>query len=276
MLDLLSQVPYIFQNFWNANLEGKVTIFLIGAFLFFMGYGISKLLINRNIGKWILFFMGGLPLLMIIYQSNNIFFIGLVALGFIRGLWQGSPSMNPLGAFEGLVDFFYSVKTRRNVAEAEYYAEQAKSTYEQASRYQEHVHRSQAEAQYSQYESEAEAEARFKENMRRTRGQKAQPKEKSKPFTENQSEGQQERTSSRSEEEPRERPSNKTEDTRTPEEVLNLQPGYDLSELKKARTNALRHCHPDVLVGRPQWIKDAMEEEAKRINQSFDILKKRL
>lgn len=64
-------------------------------------------------------------------------------------------------------------------------------------------------------------------------------------------------------------------DTRTPEEVLGLQPGYTKEELRRAYKAHCQRLHPDKWQDRPPHIQEAMEEEQKRVNWAYGVLEKR-
>jgi flagellar biosynthesis GTPase FlhF len=65
-------------------------------------------------------------------------------------------------------------------------------------------------------------------------------------------------------------------DTRTPEEVLGVQPGCSLEELKYAYRQQCQRLHPDRWQDRPPHIRSMLEEEQKRVNVAFETLEKRL
>jgi hypothetical protein len=65
-------------------------------------------------------------------------------------------------------------------------------------------------------------------------------------------------------------------DTRTPEEVLGVEPGCRYDELKKAYRLQCQRLHPDRWQDRPPHIRAMLEEEQKRVNVAFQTLEKRL
>ena len=64
-------------------------------------------------------------------------------------------------------------------------------------------------------------------------------------------------------------------DTRTPEEVLGVQPGCSYEELKQAYRLQCQRLHPDRWQDRPPHIRAMLEEEQKRVNVAFQVLEKR-
>ena len=62
-------------------------------------------------------------------------------------------------------------------------------------------------------------------------------------------------------------------DRRTPQEILGLQPGFSAQELKQAYSRESARCHPDKWVGKPDAIREMMEEEQKLINAAYQKLK---
>jgi len=63
-------------------------------------------------------------------------------------------------------------------------------------------------------------------------------------------------------------------DTRTPEEVLGVQPGYSLEQLKHAYRQQCQRLHPDRWQDRPPHIRVMLEEEQKKVNVAFQTLEK--
>ena len=68
----------------------------------------------------------------------------------------------------------------------------------------------------------------------------------------------------------------RTPDTRTPEEILGVQPGaYDLEELRQAWIRESKRWHTSNMGNKPQNLIKLAEEELKRVNVAYDTLKKR-
>lgn len=64
-------------------------------------------------------------------------------------------------------------------------------------------------------------------------------------------------------------------DTRNPEEVLGLRPGFTFDELRRAYKEHCQRLHPDKWQDRPDYFKSMMEEEQKKVNEAYNELKKR-
>lgn len=65
-------------------------------------------------------------------------------------------------------------------------------------------------------------------------------------------------------------------DTRTPEEVLGVELGCSLEDLKHAYRQQCQRLHPDRWQDRPPHIRAMLEEEQKRVNVAFQTLEKQL
>lgn len=63
-------------------------------------------------------------------------------------------------------------------------------------------------------------------------------------------------------------------DTRSHEEIIGVQAGYNKQELKAAYRAQCSRLHPDKWVDRPQEIRLLMEEEMKKVNRACDVLSK--
>lgn len=62
-------------------------------------------------------------------------------------------------------------------------------------------------------------------------------------------------------------------DTRSHREILGLDVGFSQDELKKAFKRESARCHPDKWAGKPEHLREAMEEEQKLINKAYQALK---
>ncbi|MBK8455563.1 MAG: J domain-containing protein [Thiofilum sp.] len=62
-------------------------------------------------------------------------------------------------------------------------------------------------------------------------------------------------------------------DTRTPEEVLGLHTGWTQDDLLKAYRRESQRLHPDKWTGKPPTIREAMEQEFKRVQDAYKRLK---
>ena len=285
MWDSIYRLPNDFSNFWDAHFINKAQILFLLFLLYLFGYYSSKLLVNRNILKWGIFIFFFLPFLISIFHSQQIIFILPVALGILKGLFIGNASFNPFGAFEGLMDFFLSVKYRRGKVELQQKYEEAEEILRKAKQYEN-------QARSSAHE-QASSKEQFKEEMKRERERQEREAKKntrrsnshedemrwqngyrSKPHKEaseeppkyEKQESYQKQTSSKSEPEVE-------EDKRSPREVLGLGASFTKVELKKARNEAMQRCHIDKWRGKPKALQKQMEEETKKINWAYEKLK---
>jgi hypothetical protein len=63
-------------------------------------------------------------------------------------------------------------------------------------------------------------------------------------------------------------------DTRTHEEVLGLASGWTQDDLLKAYRREAQRLHPDKWTGKPPMIREAMEQEFKRVQEAYQGLKR--
>ena len=106
-----------------------------------------------------------------------------------------------------------------------------------------------------------EREQEQKTNQNRRAGGHDQEREKIEDKRKKQQ--HQERTETKTEREPR-----------SYEEILGLQQGWTQDDLKKAYQRECQRLHPDRWVGKPQNIREAMEEEYKKVQEAYRKLKK--
>ena len=284
MWDSIYKLPNDFSNFWDAHFINKAQILFFLFLLYLFGYYSSKLLVNRNILKWGIFIFFFLPFLISIFHSKQIIFILPVALGILKGLFIGNASFNPFGAFEGLMDFFLSVKYRRGKVELQQKYEEAEEILRKAKEYENQTR--------SSARDQASAKEQFREEMKHERERQEREAKKrresgSDSYTYEDETGCRSKSHNNTSEEPpkkekktsagQDNPSlKKTEakkDTRSPREVLGLGAKFTQIELKKARNGALMRCHSDKWADKPKSIQIIMEEETKKINWAYDKLK---
>jgi hypothetical protein len=65
----------------------------------------------------------------------------------------------------------------------------------------------------------------------------------------------------------------KSNNKRTPQEILGLNPGFSKEELKEAYRRESSRTHPDKWTGKPEKIREIMEEEQKLLNWAYNKLK---
>ena len=254
MWDSIYKLPNDFSNFWDAHFINKAQILFFLFLLYLFGYYSSKLLVNRNILKWGIFIFFFLPFLISIFHSKQIIFILPVALGILKGLFIGNASFNPFGAFEGLMDFFLSVKYRRGKVALQQKYEEAEEILRKAKQYENQA-RSFAHEQ-------AISKEQFREEMKRERERQ-----------EREARAQSENTERASSSE-KQKPKPETEkDLRSPRDILGLGQEFTPAELKKARNTALMRCHTDKWADKPKAMQKVMEEETKKINWAYEKLK---
>ena len=260
MWDSIYKLPNDFSNFWDAHFINKAQILFLLFLLYLFGYYSSKLLVNRNILKWGIFIFFFLPFLISIFHSKQIIFILPVALGIMKGLFIGNTSFNPFGAFEGLMDFFFSVKYRRGKVELQQKYEEAEEILRKAKQYE-------SQARSSAHE-QASSKEKFREEMKRERERQEREASAQSHRSRSQSENT-EQTSSTEKQKPK---SESEKDLRSPRNILGLGQEFTPAELKKARNTALMRCHTDKWADKPKAMQKVMEEETKKINWAYEKL----
>jgi len=263
MWDSIYRLPNEFHRFWETGILIKAQVLFLLFLLYLLGYYSSKLLVNRSILKWGVFIFFASPFLLQIYLSKEIIFIFPVALGICKGLFLGNAGFSPFGAFEGLTDFFLSVRRRRGEAKLKQKYEEAEEILRKAQDYEKHSR--------SSTQDQASAKQQFREEMKRERErQEREAKAKS------QSSGSQSSNTgndhSSTAQDPKPKPESE-KDTRTPLEILGLASEFTQAELKKARNAALMRCHSDKWADKPKTMQKVMEEETKKINWAYEKLK---
>jgi DnaJ-domain-containing protein 1 len=68
-------------------------------------------------------------------------------------------------------------------------------------------------------------------------------------------------------------PRQATQDPRSPEEILGLKRPWTQDDLKTAYKREAGRTHPDKWIGKPEAIRQAMEEEYKAIQEAYRVLK---
>lgn len=265
MWDSIYRLPNEFNRFWETGILIKAQVLFLLFLLYLLGYYSSKLLVNRSILKWGLFIFLALPFLIPIYNSKDIIFIFPIALGMIKGLFLGNSGSNPLGAFEGITDFFLSLKQRRGEVKLHQKYEEAEEILRKAKEYENQTR--------NQYQEQANAKEQFREEMKRERQrEEREAKEKS-----NSNSGKEHRKQSTEAEQkinqskPKELDPNVLADAY---EILGVNYGASLAECKKARFTLLSMYHPDKVVHLNETRRNLAEVEAKRINASWEKVRK--
>lgn len=257
MLNSIYSLPAQIQSFWNSPVDQKIPIIVLLVILYFLGYYSAKLLQNRTWWKWLLLLVFLVPFLSQIYLTKSIITIGPVVIGFLRGFFQGSPGFSPFGMFEGVADFYYSLKHRRGMAETARMYQDAEETLRRS---QEH----EAQARYRSERRETNGEAekqRFREEMRRQRQEQAQGGTDEPEKT----------TSPKSRQDPRELNPSILADAY---EILGVSQGASLEECKKAYRLLMGLYHPDKVAQLSGSRRKQAEEETKRINASWERVKR--
>jgi flagellar biosynthesis GTPase FlhF len=257
------RLPVSIEHFWDAHFINKAQILFLLFLLYLFGYYSSKLLVNRNILKWGIFIFFFLPFLASIFHSKQIIFIFPVVIGILKGFFIGNSGFNPFGAFEGIMDFFLSVRQRRGHAELHQKYEEAEEIIRKAKEYEK---QSRSSAQ-----DKANAKEQFKEEMKRERErQEQEAKRKSQNSSSDKSDTHSEKRNQNESTKPKQEAET---DTRDPREVLGLGAEFTQAELKKARNAALMRCHSDKWADKPKSVQKIMEEETKKINWAYEKLK---
>lgn len=122
---------------------------------------------------------------------------------------------------------------------------------------QERKRQQEKEAQQRQQEHTTQQQQERQEEARRYREQRRQ-----------------EQTSHQYQEPPKPPPQTTELDTRTHEEVLGLGTGWNQDDLLKAYRRESQRLHPDKWTGKPPQIREAMEQEFKRVQEAYKRLKR--
>jgi len=256
MLDSILSLPAFIRSFWNVPIDQKIPVIVLFFVLYCLGYYSAKLLQNRTWWKWFLLLVFLVPFLIQIYLTKSIIAIGPVAIGFLRGWFQGSASFSPFGIFEGVADFYYSLKHRRGMAETEKMYQEAEEVLRRSQEYE-------AQARYRSDNREANSEAekqRFREEMRRQRQEQSRGEEPEP----------QKSSSSERQQEPQELNPSILADAY---EILGVPQGASLEECKKAYRLLMGLYHPDKVTQLSGSRRRQAEEETKRINASWQRIK---
>ncbi len=196
------------------------------------------------------------------------------ALGFLfpftRTLWESTAVQLPISIFRDIFGFFrhlfWSAQSgwrwliERRARGKEDTEETATRRRDEAQPGRDRQSRTTHEEAMRQEQTRREAEAR----SRREQAEQARQEQKS-----------QEEECSRQEhkktEPPKSRPKNR--DSRSPEEVLGLKAPWTPEDLKTAYRREAGRTHPDKWIGKPEPIRQAMEEEYKAIQEAYRKLK---
>jgi DnaJ-domain-containing protein 1 len=309
MWDSIYRLPVSIEYFWDAHFINKAQILFLLFLLYLFGYYSSKLLVNRNIFKWGIFLFFFLPFLVSIFHSKQIIFIFPVAIGILKGFFIGNVGFSPFGAFEGITDFFLSVRHRRGHAELHRKYEEAEEILRRAKQYENQTR--------DQYQAQADSKEQFREEMRQQRerqeqeasrkeqqsgnsdkhthsnedemrwgsGYRAKPEEdasESPPKGDRTRKEKAGNSSNQQKSKPKSETSPKSKDPRdlNPNiladayEILGVSNGASLDECKKARLALLQMHHPDKVAYLNKTRRKMAEEETKRINMAWNRVKK--
>ena len=121
--------------------------------------------------------------------------------------------------------------------------------------------RSEQDRQKRQHQSEKRS---WQEEQRKQQNQNDQQKRE----WQREQERQQQQKKSTGE---KKRPETK-KDTRTAMQILGLNQGYSKKDLKDAYRRQSARFHPDKNVGKPPHLREAMEEEMKKVNEAYNKL----
>lgn len=253
LLESIANLPNEFERFWNAGIGMQVQILFFFGVLYFFGYYTARLLKNRNLLKWVALIIGFPTLVYPFLVSGKIAFIAPIVIGFLRGFW-GDYSGYRLS--DWMTDFRYRFRSSRMKSpppQKETQNNQARETMERARHYE-----AQAQASYErQKQAERDSKAkRHEDELRWQRGRRAKP----------------DRDASESSPQ-REKPKEKVLDPSVlldAYEILGVSNGATIEECKKARMTLLSMYHPDKVAHLNESRRKFAEEEAKRINASWE------
>jgi DnaJ domain len=188
--------------------------------------------------------------------TNQTWFVLGIALAFLRPLLQSVAVQNFI---EDMRHAGYLGQRAWQAVTRSRTKATSSSSQNQTSQNNQQTHQSQqSQHNYNQYNDTTE-QARRAEQARREAEARTRRAEKEK-------ENQQSRA-----EDPKPEPP--TADTRTPEEILGLKGNWTQEDLRKIYKSESQRTHPDKWIGKSQAIRQAMEEEYKKIQAAYRILK---
>ncbi|WPU66872.1 J domain-containing protein [Peredibacter starrii] len=102
---------------------------------------------------------------------------------------------------------------------------------------------------------------------------KEEPKKKEQPKQERPKQESTKQERPKQEQKRPEAPPKRPAPSKTPEEILNLKPGFTKAELKKNYYDLLRQNHPDKVASMGADFKKLADQNTKEINQAYEKLK---
>lgn len=249
MIIEITNNPHSFIAFLTASMGIGYTFFNR------QGFGFGKL--------FTLVFLGG-SLLLTAYERHHMVDIGLgLFIGFLHA--KGKISLiNPLNWFSGALNRFrWNMQSRENANEET---------------------RRRAESNHRNDDFREQEANKRQEQARKDREQTKQKKSNSKQQkgggSKNRGDNQQSQNQSSSNSSyeqykqsyQKEKPKPKTK-RELALEVLGLEPNATMEEAKRARNKLMSLYHPDKLAGLPKGRKKQAEEEAKKINVAWGVIK---
>lgn len=245
MIIEITSNPHSFVVFLTASMG------ISYAFFKRRGFGLGKLIA--------LVFLGG-PMLLTAYERGHIVDIGLgLIIGFLhaKGMIQ---VVNPFAWISGVFD-----KLRWRLQARKREREQSRSQAESNREYDDFREQ---EARKRQEQAKQDREQAKRKN---TRGnQNHQKQSSSQSQQKNSSNGGYEQYK-KSYEKPKPKPPSERDKAFA---VLGLEPNATMAEAKRARSKLMSLYHPDKLAGLPEGRRKQAEEEAKKINRAWELLKK--
>ena len=173
---------------------------------------------------------------------NQISFLAGVSIPYIRRIWESESVQQPIAIASDVTHFFKRIFQK---------------IVEMFEVWQARKHQQNAEApSHQQKEEPHQAHTSHEEAMRQEQARREAEARERREQAERERQRQQEST-----------------DTRSPEEVLGLLPQWTQDDLRTAYKREAGRTHPDKWIGKPEPIRQAMEEEYKRIQEAYRRLK---
>jgi hypothetical protein len=175
--------------------------------------------------------------------TNQLSFIAGAFIPYIGRIWESETVQRPIAIASDVAYFFKRISQK--IAEM-LEVWQAKKTHHQ------NAEESSQQAEPNQHKAHTGYDDAMKQEQARREAEARERREQA----ERERQRQQENT-----------------DTRSPEEVLGLLPQWTQDDLRNAYKREAGRTHPDKWIGKPEPIRQAMEEEYKRIQEAYRRLK---
>lgn len=199
------------------------------------------------------------------HPPTRLFVIGGLAFGY---LYSKNQSFFDFSDWWAGYRYNQAIK-RENRERARLETERARQQAEEA------LYRREQERQRREEEQRQQRAGQDKEKQKRDEAKQGEQRKAEEQTRRQEEQRKLEEEARRRAEEVKRKVEQATKDNRTPEQVLGIQPGFTYEELRKAYKVQCQRLHPDKWHDRPAHIREAMEEEQKRVNWAYGVLEKR-